>query len=137
MFSLQEVINLNDLPSTALPPDKDYIERYRMVSGCGETGCDTDGGLIFIVKRVELVFYSQPCQVICFTDITSYKLLHQKEEKNRLLVSLNTTVHHEMLAPLKANMDISMYLFHNITVKRLKKMSELIYITSKIIFLHA
>ena len=52
--------------------------------------------------------------MICFTDITAYQLIEKKEEEKRILLALNATVHHEMLAPLKATMDISMHLYEEI-----------------------
>ena len=45
--------------------------------------------------------------MINFSEITAYKRLEQEEEMNRILRTLNTSVHHEMLAPLKANVDIA------------------------------
>ena len=53
------------------------------------------------------MFTGTECQVINFTDITAYKRLKLEEEKTNMLEMLNTTVHHEMIAPLKANVDIS------------------------------
>ena len=91
----------------------------------------------FIVTRVELNFNYKRAQLICFTDITAYQLIEQKEEEKRILLALNTTVHHEMLAPLKATMDISMHLYNSIKKKELKKMAELIFMTTQMIFLHA
>ena len=41
-----------------------------------------------------------------FIDVTAFIKLKQEKESNELLKQLNTTVHHEMLAPLKANVDI-------------------------------
>ena len=75
--------------------------------------------------------------MICFTDITAYQLIEKKEEEKRILLALNTTVHHEMLAPLKATMDISMHLYEEINQKELKKMAELIFMSTQMIFLHA
>ena len=60
-----------------------------------------------IVKRTNLVFSETECQVVNLTDITVYKRLKLEEEKTSMLKMLNTTVHHEMLAPLKANVDLS------------------------------
>ena len=60
-----------------------------------------------IVKRMNLTFAGTECQVINFTDITAYKRLKLEEEKTNMLEMLNTTVHHEMIAPLKANVDFS------------------------------
>ena len=70
-----------------------------------------------IVKRMDITFNSKECQLINFTDITSYKRLKKEEEINRLLKTLNASVHHEMLAPLKANMEISMRLYKQLKNK--------------------
>ena len=42
-----------------------------------------------------------------------------------------------MIAPLKATMDMSLYLFKNLDNQHYKHLSEMIYITSNMIFLHA
>ena len=65
------------------------------------------GDRTIIVKRMNLTYNETECQVLNFADITSYKRLKQEEERNRLLRMLNTSVHHEMVAPLRANVDIS------------------------------
>ena len=56
-----------------------------------------------IIKRNDMVINEKECQVVNFIDITTYKRLEQEKETNELLRTLNTTVHHEMLAPLRAN----------------------------------
>ena len=56
---------------------------------------------------MNLTFSETECQVINFTDITAYKRLELEEEKTNMLMMLNTTVHHEMIAPLMANIDMS------------------------------
>ena len=69
--------------------------------------------------------------MINFTDITAYKRLKQEEETNRLLKTLNTSVHHEMLAPLKANVDISERLVKSLQkFPYEKKMAETVLISS-------
>ena len=68
-----------------------------------------------IVNRTELSFNDLDCQVINFTEITTYKKLEQAQETSRLLRAMNASAHHEMLGPLKANIDISTRL-----VKQLK-----------------
>ena len=54
-----------------------------------------------------LIFNNKECQVINFTDISTYKKLKQEEETTHLLKTVNTSVHHEMIAPLKTNMEMS------------------------------
>ena len=45
-----------------------------------------------------------------FTDLTMDLQLKREEEKNRMLKALNMSVHHEMLGPLRVNMDASTHL---------------------------
>ena len=59
-----------------------------------------------IIKRNDMVINEKECQVVNFIDITTYKRLEQEKETNELLRTLNTTVHHEMVAPLHANVFI-------------------------------
>ena len=69
-----------------------------------ENNEDCSGGdREIIVKRMDLLFNDKECQLLSFADITTYKRLKQEEETNRLLKMLMTSVSHEMLAPLKAN----------------------------------
>ena len=58
------------------------------------------------MKRNDLIIDEKECQVVNFIDISSFIKLKQEKENNELLKTLNTTVHHEMLAPLRANVDI-------------------------------
>ena len=57
-----------------------------------------------------MVYNNINCHVLNFTDMTSFLDLEQQKEKYRMIKLLNTTIHHEMIAPLKAQMDISKYL---------------------------
>ena len=59
-----------------------------------------------ILKRNDLIIDEKECQVVNFIDISTYKRLKQEKLNNEILKTLNTTVHHEMLAPLRANVDI-------------------------------
>ena len=61
---------------------------------------------VVIMKRNDLIIDEKECQVVNFIDISSFIRLKQEKENNELLKTLNTTVHHEMLAPLRANVDI-------------------------------
>ena len=59
-----------------------------------------------ILKRNDLIIDEKVCQVVNLIDITTYKRLKQEKINNEILKTLNTTVHHEMLAPLRANVEI-------------------------------
>ena len=63
---------------------------------------------------MDLTFNGKDCQVLNFTDLTMYVKLRREEEKSRLLSTLNMSIHHEMLGPLKANVDMASYLIKNL-----------------------
>ena len=78
-----------------------------------------------------MTFKDIECTVINFTDISSYKRLKQEEETNHLLKTLNASVHHEMITPLKANIDIAERLIKCLKkFAQQKKMAETILISS-------
>ena len=56
---------------------------------------------------MKLSFNEVECRVINFTDITSYIRLKHEEEVNNLLKTLNASVHHEMVVPLKVNIEMA------------------------------
>ena len=92
----------------------------------------------FIMKQSELMLNEKESIVVSLTDITAYKRLRMEEQNNLLLKHLNATVHHEMLAPLKANIEISGRI-----IRRLKrdpetcKMARIIFVSSQMVMLHA
>ena len=86
-----------------------------------------------IVKRKDIVFDKRSCQLIKFTDISTYKWLKQKEEKHRLLTTLNASIHHEMLAPLNAMKSITHYLQKKLDSEEDKTLAEVIHISSKML----
>ena len=55
---------------------------------------------------MDFYFDDYECQILNITDITSYKRLEQEKEKNRILKTLNASVHHEMLTPTKIIIEI-------------------------------
>ena len=71
-----------------------------------------------IAKRTDLSIDDKECRIINFTDISAYKMLEQQQETNRILKALNASVHHEMLAPLKANVDLCKLLIKNLQNKK-------------------
>ena len=54
-----------------------------------------------------------------------------------MLQNLNTTVHHEMLAPLRANIDICQRLLRLVSDLELKKLVQIILVSSQMVLLHA
>ena len=90
-----------------------------------------------IVKRVNLIFNDKECQVLNFTDVTTTKRLNEEQEKSKQLTDLSTTVHHELLGPLKSNVDFAEYLVKHLKDSRMRKKAKLILISSKMIIFHA
>ena len=56
---------------------------------------------------MNLNFNDEECFVISFTDISTYQRLKHEEEVNNLLKTLNASVHHEMLVPLRVNVEMA------------------------------
>ena len=87
---------------------------------------------------MSLYLNDEPCVVISFTDISTYQRLKHEEEVNNLLKTLNASVHHEMLVPLKVNVEMAQRLKKSLSkfpVER--KLCENILISSNIVLLHA
>ncbi len=69
---------------------------------------DTD--LTLIIKRTKLIYNDKKCLVINFQDITTFKKLKNEEEKTRLMTTLYSSVHHEIIGPLENNVLASLRL---------------------------
>ena len=72
-----------------------------------------------------------------FIDITAYKRLKLEEEKGKMLTALNTSVHHEMLGPLKAIVEFSERLVRSISNPEMREICQTIFVASKLVMLHA
>ena len=112
-----------------------YVLLSDMVDAAAESNDQQDQSLI--VKRMNLTFNDKECQVINFTDITTYKRLKREEEKGRLLGTLNRSIHHEMLGPLKANVEVAENLIRHLDDPQCREMAQIIEISSKLILFHA
>ena len=56
---------------------------------------------------MDFMFADKECQIINITDLTAYTKLKKEEDTNRLLKTLNASVHHELLTPVKTMIEIS------------------------------
>ena len=92
---------------------------------------------ILCVKRIDMILDNTECQAVSFIDISPYAWLRQQEEQNKILKVLNTTVHHEMLGPLRANIEISQVLYQSLSNMRLKKLAQVLNVSSKLLLSHA
>ena len=93
--------------------------------------------MTFIVKRMDYIFEENECQIINITDLTAYFKLQKEENANRLLKTLNASVHHEMLTPVKTNIEISQRLLKKLSrFPEEKKMVRTILLSSQFIMMH-
>ena len=91
-----------------------------------------------MTKRTDLSIDDKECRVINFTDISAYKMLEQQQETNKILKALNASVHHEMLAPLKCNVDLCKILIKKLqNNKQELQMVKVVLISSQMVMLHA
>ena len=56
---------------------------------------------------------------------------------NNVLKVLNTTVHHEMLSPLRANIEISQLLMQEIKNQSLRNLTQILNVSCKLLLSHA
>ena len=86
----------------------DKVEAYVMLSHNTDSMENEDGkNKTVVVKRSRLTFNEKECVVLNFTEITTQKRLKREVEKCNLLTTLCTSVHHEMLSPLKTNVEFA------------------------------
>ena len=90
-----------------------------------------------IVKRANLLFNDKECVVLNFENITSVKKLKQEEEKSRLMSTLYSSVHHEMIGPLKSNIEAAVRLIRYLKDNNLRMQAQIILVCSKQVILHA
>ena len=86
---------------------------------------------------MNLKFNDKECKVLNFTDISTYKRLKKEKETNRLLTTLNASVQHELLAPLKGNIELSRRLEKELKNNNHKQMAQTILLTTQMMMLHA
>ena len=106
------MIDMDDCPTNGKPDDKAVKKTI-------------------IVKRMDFMFQEKECQIINITDLTAYIKLQKEEDTNRLLKTLNASVHHEMLAPVKTMIEISQRLIKKLSsFPQEKKMVETMLLSS-------
>lgn len=72
-----------------------------------------------------------------FTNITTFHKYKKEEEKSKLLQALNTSIHHEMVAPLGTNVMIADRLFEAMESEKHKQMVKLVQTCSNLALFHA
>ena len=69
---------------------------------------------MLVIKKISMNFNGKVSTVINFTDVSSVYQLKQKEDANSQLKTLIASVHHEMLVPLKVNVEMAERLICNL-----------------------
>ena len=110
------------------------IEAYIMLDSVIDDKEDSDSTCAdrtLIVKRANLQFNNKSCVVISFEDISAVKKLKHEEEKSRLMSTLYSMVHHEMIGPLKSSEEAAVRLIRKLKDNDLRQMAQIILICSK------
>ena len=87
---------------------------------------------------MDIIFDEQECQIINITDLSAYVKLRKQEDTNQLLKTLNTSVHHEMLTPLKTMIEICQRLILKLkNYSQEKRMLETVLFSSQLLLMHS
>ena len=86
---------------------------------------------------MEIVFNERDSQLLTLTDITIHKKLELQESKNHILAMMNANMHHEILTPLKVNVQVAEKLSTLQDVSQLKEMAQIVSVSSKLVLFHA
>ena len=87
---------------------------------------------------MNLLYSEEDCVVINFTDISTFQKLKVQEENVNLLKTLNASVHHEMVVPLKVNIEMAERLKSSLSKFPFeRRLCESILISSNMVLLHA
>ena len=84
-------------------------QQYLMLSSiCGDNReRQAKSDRLVIVTHMKMDFDGKESQLLTFNDMTVYKRLQVEENKNRQLKSLNASMQHEILTPLKINLQVA------------------------------
>ena len=86
---------------------------------------------------MDFTFDDQECQIINITDLSAFVKLKKQEDTTNFLKTLNASVHHEMVTPIKTTIDIAQRLLKKLQkYPQERKMIETILLSSQFILLH-
>ena len=86
---------------------------------------------------MKITFDGKASILLTFTDTTAEKRLELQEHKNRLLTTLNASMHHEILTPLKVTIQIAERLKTLEDFSQLKEMAQIVSVSSRLVLFHA
>ena len=134
------LISLNDiLCKDITEAAKLDSEQYLMIPSILEDSADVDEDTNrqIIVTRMEIVFNERDSQLLTLTDITIHKRLELQENKNHILTMMNANMHHEILTPLKVNIQVAEKLSTLQDISQLKEMAQIVSVSSKLVLFQA
>ena len=86
---------------------------------------------------MKILFEGKESELLTFIDMTVHKRLQTQEIKNELLVTLNASMHHEIVTPIKVNIEMAERLMELQDLSRLREMAKIVCISSKLQLFHA
>ena len=107
-------------------------EQYQMLNAT-----DPNENTVLIINRLKVTYDDEECVLFNITDITSLYKSKIEQEKRTLLQTLNTSIHHELLSPLNANVTLSEALLSKLESIEHKHMVQLILTSSNLAKFHA
>ena len=125
LLSLKDIIRIETKIS-----DVEAVESYQLQAEDAEDKT-------IIVKRTDLEYDDEECQVLNFADITAFELLRKREETVQHMKDINASVHHEMMGPLSASSNISKRLLKVVTNATWKRMIKTIFVSSQLVLMHS
>ena len=90
-----------------------------------------------MLKRTTLIFNDKECVLLNFQDLTAFKNLQTAQKKEKLLTTLYSSVHHEMMGPLKNNVQMALRLTRSLKDQAERELAQMITICSRQVLLHA
>ena len=89
------------------------------------------------VTRMKIFFEGKESELLTFIDMTVHKRLQTQEIKNELLITLNASMHHEIVTPIKVNIEMAERLMELRDLSRLREMAKIVCISSKLQLFYA
>ena len=131
-----ELLSLGDIIKRQTTVGQQAIESYIMVNEHMHESRDSNSedkvhDITLVVKRANLIFNDKECLVLNFSDITALKLLRSEEQKTKLMSNLYSSVHHEMLGPLKSNEEAARCLIEGLTDPNLITLARISLLCTK------
>ena len=124
-----ELISLRDVILDKNPVIDRQEPYFKLPDELNEDENSTQTALV--LKRTRLLFNGKRCVALNFQDITAFQRLKKEEENKTLMQTLYSSVHHEMIGPLKNNVILIEQLMKLLEHTNQKRLAQLIMFSSK------